>query len=281
MDNTKSKKRSSQLESKDVGEFHYFQFFTKNEINIYLQIDLQQLTPSLVSLLKELNFTEVTVKGGMHELQQKDNCRILKINDASSQVVKNIIAITETDRYGLESLNQKLGYQVYRYKGVGLMVMSNRSQVWELGVMPNFGSKEDRLASACVLTRFLTWALDQLGYVGFWGVTVDNGVVIMKPKQCNYEAVFINPKERTILSREGKKAIKGQLSIIRLDEHVQNEPIGMSNEELISFLSYHTTYFDMNGLSFSARQSIFNLVSLSKGLIYPKDSFKSRTDLSL
>ena len=55
----------------------------------------------------------------------------------------------------------------------------------------------------------------------------------------------------------------------------------MTNEELLSFMSAHSSYLDYQGLSVPVRQMIQTLAKMTEGLVHPEESFRPRTDLSL
>ena len=120
-----------------------------------------------------------------------------------------------------------------------------------------------------------------MGIVGFWGVPVDEGVVVMKQHESRGESVYIDIKRQNVITVDGVKKIKGRFKVLRLDPTLKGRNVAMTAEEFLSFLSFHCNYFDYVGPSLPIRQMITSLPSYAVGLVHPRESFKPRTDLSL
>ena len=150
-----------------------------------------------------------------------------------------------------------------------------------MGVLDSFTSESNLMTFRSILNRYLSWALVPMGIIGFWGVPVDEGVVILSQDESEGEAVFVDVLNSSVLSLDGQKTVKGPFNILRLDSTLHDRNIGMSREELISFMSQYCTYFDYSGLSYPVRQLIQHLSRVSIGLVYPRESFRPRTDLSM
>jgi hypothetical protein len=104
---------------------------------------------------------------------------------------------------------------------------------------------------------------------------------VLRRKEALGEAVFIDVREKRIFSIDGVTPMKSNFTILRLDSVLKDKNIPMSNEELISFLTVNSTFFDYQGLNVPIRQAIQSLVKVAKGIVHPRESFKPRTDLSL
>jgi hypothetical protein len=83
------------------------------------------------------------------------------------------------------------------------------------------------------------------------------------------------------MSMDGAIALPIRFKLMRLDRHLKNKNIKMTSDELLSFLSVNTSYFDPEGNSLAIRQLLSALSRLSEGLIHPSESFSPRTDFSL
>lgn len=262
----------------------YFQYQKELNLPIYLSADLTTFDPSFGEFLTKQRFVKLSDKEeieALNELKKNNNARILHISEASPIVAKQIQSTMESDRYGAESIIPKDGYRVYRYKDMGLMVYSFGAREWQLGCYRDFGSSSKAVASRTMINRFLSWSLVPCGIVGFWGVTVDDGMVAQRPLDSKGEAVFIDIKGQRMISLDGVKKLHPHFKILRLDSTLKGRNIKMTSEELLSFLSSHCTYLDSAGLSVPVRQMIQALSKMTDGLLHPQESFRPRTDLSL
>ena len=262
----------------------YFQWNQEAGYPVYVRCDLTQFGAEMLTLLAQMRFTEIEPTK-LQEVQQHLDSnpygRVLSIKQAGQNVAKQIDQVAESDRYGAESIVPKEGYNVYRYRGVGLLVYAFSHMEWELGCFNSFGKAEDRIIYHSIMNRFLSWALAPLGVIGFWGVPVDEGMVVLRQKESRGETVYLDVKKRKLLSLDGVSEMKPRFKILRLDPNLNGRNIKMSSEELLCFLSVQSTYFDYRGLSVPVRQLICTLAVSTEGLVHPQESFKPRTDLSL
>ena len=161
------------------------------------------------------------------------------------------------------------------------MVYSFGVSEWKMGCFKDFGHPDDIFACRSVVNRFISWTLSSLGIVGFWGVPVDEGVVVMKQIESAAEAVYIDINERKLYSIDGERKIDSRFSILRLDSGLKDKNIRMTPEQMMSFLFHHCTFLDYSGPSTPVRQVIQYLSKNIEGQIFPKESFRPRSDLSL
>lgn len=266
----------------------YYQFQKDLNLPLFIAVDQGAFDSTLGDFLVSMKFVKLVDKeesAAIETIKNNHKSRCLSITEASPVVARQIDSTMESDRYGLESITPKPGYQVYRYKNEGIMVYSFGAKVWELGAFNDFGSlkasPEKKLASRIIINRFLSWSLASYGIVGFWGVTVDGGVVLQRAKDSKGEAVFIDVVGLRVLSLDGVKKMGPKFKVLRLDSTLKGRNIKMSSEELLSFLSAHCSYFDYKGLSVPVRQMIQTMAKFSEGLVHPEESFRPRTDLSL
>lgn len=263
----------------------YYQFATELELPIYIKVDFSTFDKKLASLLKELHFTELAKDKHqtiLDNLRKKPHARLLILQEASPSVARQIDSALETDRYGAEGITPKEGYRVYRFKGQVLLVYSFSSIVWQLGCFANFGADVKEHAEVrTIINRYLSWALSPLGIIGFWAVPVDEGMVVLRNVESKGEVVFIDVMNQNLISQDGIKKIKGRFNILKLDSTLRGRNIRMSSEELMGFLTSHSSFFDYSGLSMGVRQMICELSKHAQGLVHPRENFKPRTDLSL
>jgi len=263
----------------------YLQYFKDLDLPIYIRLDLSEFDSGVTSLLNKMNFSEISeekeAKKVLDRVNKEGGARLLTICEASSKVSRQIDMVAESDRFGHESIVPKANYNVYRYKGVALMVYAFSAPEWQMACYPDFGLDNEALANRSVINRFLSWSLTSLGYVGFWGVPVDEGMVLLRQVDSEGEAIFLDIRRKRMLTFDGYRKMNSRFKVMKLDSSLTDKNIRMNNEELLSSLSQYCTYFDYSGPSIPVRQLIQSIVKNVEGLLHPKDSFKPRTDLTL
>jgi hypothetical protein len=268
----------------EESKWTYFQYFKELGYQSYIRVNLEDFDTSLPGLLTQMNFIQLTPEEADEFEQGKSSDKkyhILTIEEASAPVSRQIDSSIESDYYGPESIVPKSGYQVYRYRGEALIVYSLAAKEWRMGCYPDFGAEDKKMAHRSIINRYLSWSLAHSGVVGFWGVPVDEGVVVLKQAESMGEAVFIDTAKRKVLTIDGEKRMRGHFTIMRLDSGLSGRNLMMSSEELLSFLSLHCTYFEYDGMIRAVRQMVQEISKTSSGIVHPKESFKPRTDLAL
>lgn len=260
--------------------YKYFQYHRDLSLPVYIRFDPAAHDESMLALLESMRFQELSDDEGK-SIRLGRNTRLLTIKVAGVRASRQMNEVFESDRFGRESVIPKSGYKVYRYKSLALMVYSYGAQEWECGVSPLFAHQDFIEQSQVVLNRFLCWALAPHGYLGFWGVPVDEGVVILKQHQSKGEMVFLDPRMRNVLSVDGLTTFPALIKVIKLDPRLQQRNVNMTSEELLTFLSTSSGYLDPEGLSVATRQLLQALSSQCMGINHPEESFKPRGESSL
>lgn len=263
---------------KDLKNISYYQFYQELNYPIFIKFESADFELNFQQILNDLGFSKVENKKLSKINIEKNTTKVLSIKEAVPKVVRQIRSIHfSSDRYGDESITPFGHYDLYRYRDVGMMVMGHENY-WEMGVC----FREDRVLKIKVMvTRFLSLALASQEVVGFWGVPVEEGFVVRKPQEANFESLFIDVHRGVILTQDGLKKIGAHLQILRLDETIHGESRRMTRESLVSFLCTNTTYFSYKGLDYQLRMAIFELVTYAEGIIYPVENFQPRTGLQL
>ena len=262
-----------------------YQYHDQKGFPVFVAIEGYGEDESLVTLSKildQMKFSELSpkeVEALPTRLDNEVQARLLVLRPATSKVTQQIDSASKSDRFGYESVLPKTGYKVYRFKGMALMVYSYAANTWECGVTEAFGQGEEGIfAARTVINRFLSWALAPHGVIGLWGVPVKEGLVVLKQSESQGEVVFIDMNEKLLLSMDGKKGIPLRFRIMRLDNKLSGRNIRMTSDELLSFLSVHSSFLDPMGLSRPMRQLLQALSRLAEGLIHPRESFQSRDE---
>lgn len=255
----------------------YFQYASELDLPVFLGVHLGGFDSSLTGFLTQCGFTLMpqTDTQGVEERLEEENARLLRLEMAGARARTQICQHVESDRFGEESLVPSEGYRVYRLRSLALMIVSYGASEWKLGVLPEFGMDSHLMASRAVVNRYLSWALAPFGIAGFWGVPVEQGVVIDKQKHSEGEVVFFDVVRNRLLTSEGVHPFKSNFHIIRLDSVLKQSTQAIGRDELMGFLSTHCTYFSLQGLSVPVRQVIQTVARQFDGVRYPQASFRS------
>jgi hypothetical protein len=272
------------MEAQFKKEYTYFQYYKEFNLPIFIKLSLGEFELGIVEFLNEICFTKLSNEENkkiVDEIDKNPKSKVLRFTEATPLIAKNINFFPEGDMFGLESVFEKSYFRIYRYKKIAIQVFSSAAKEWELGCYNDFGVGENQFAYVTVINRFLSWAMASNGIIGFWGVPVDEGVVIMNHKESKGEAVFLDIYKNVVYTLDGVKKLDINFLILRLDNILRGRKIQMKSSELLSFLAVHCCYFDTKGLSVPIRQMIRRISVNIKGLIYPRENFKPRTDLSI
>lgn len=257
-------------------KFKYFQFHKDLNYSIFLKIEDNLFNDSSLKLFTELGFDEIDYKLFSSMPVKAGITKLLKINKAGHRAARQISsAFIGFEKYGNENLSSQGSYSVYRYKSLGMMIFSDTSYEWELGLVD---FEKNMQGLKVVLNRFLSLALKNLSVLSFWAIPVDEGFVIMNQAQSLGEAIFIDIKNNKMLTQDGSKDLPVFLNILKLDSSLRQESRVMSREELLSLLSTKLCYISQTGvIDYRLKDSLFSLLDFSQGLHYPEDNFQARS----
>ncbi len=259
-------------------KFSYYQYQSELGYQVSLRFDDFDFENQLTDTLEVMGFDKVEREKIKDQSFNLNETKILKIAKASSRVGRQIDRSDFVfDKYGPESFSQMGSYDVYRYKGVGMMILGEGNYLWELGLKDT----NDGAALRVMLTRFLSFALASSGVIGFWGVPVEEGFVVMGQRAANSESLFVDLAKGSIITLDGRKTINSNLQILRLDSTLLNEMKRMKPENLYSFLSTNTTHLAYSGFNVRLKDSLLELSQVATGFIYPEDHFKPRADITI
>lgn len=254
----------------------YFQFQKEIEYSLFIKIETDQLNDNLKHTFNSIGFNEITEKEFKEKDLQRYKTRILSVKEATHKVARQIShSFLGMERYGNENITTQGNYEVYRFKNVGMMVLSQMTYEWELGLI-DLEEKQDQIK--IMLTRFITWSLVEQGVVAFWGVPVEEGLVVMNQKESAGEAVFLDVNNHKMITQDGTKKLPPYIQFLRLDPVLRGETKLMSKEELLSYLTTNVSFFTVSKLPFDLVRNIKNIVHFSEGIIYPKENFEPRSE---
>lgn len=255
----------------------YYQYRPELKYQVFLRLEDHDLDNTLSLSFENLGFKKLEEDELKGMAFDKSQTRVLKISEASPRVASQIRGFgSGLESYGPESLSSHGNYQIYRYNGFGMMVFSENTPSWELGLV-NPGQNREKFEM--MLVRFLSWALASRGVVGFWAVPVEEGFVVMKPVESKGEAVFIDMGQMKIITRDGFRPLNSELQVLRLDETLTNESKKMAKEALLSFLTTNSTHFSYHGLNPAMRTSLYEFTSIATGFVYPTVNFRPRANI--
>ena len=263
--NTKEKKTFTQ----------YFKWQPKLGYELYLKLENEEMVNHLEPAMKTIGFEKIEEKDvKSSKVYSPKESTIVTIKKASHKLNSKICLSNGLfDSFAEESVYSQGLYSIYRFKGAGLLIFAENKFEWELALKYN---SLDLDTFRVMLTRLVSFALAPQGVVGFWGVPVDEGVVIRRAFETKFESVFIDLKREVMVTYDGIKDIECGLQVLRLDHALDRDPIRMRNEELLSFFSSHHTYLSYMGQHPVIKQTLISLVKASEGFVYPEKRFKPR-----
>lgn len=259
-----------------ANEYSYYKFRKDLDYQIYLRFEDFDFESQLVETLELIGFSKVERDDVKKISFYKNNTRVLKVSKAAARIHRKM------DGQGLLKINeqecfQAMGlYDIYMYKNVAMMVLGEQNPLWELGIK----STEDSYALRVVFTRFLSMALSSQGVIGFWGVPVEQGFVMLNQGESNSESIFIDIEKGHYMTFEGVQALPNDLEILRLSPTLKDEALRMPKESLYSFLSMKSVLPVRRNKPEKYLQALYELTQVATGVEYPETNFKSRLQAS-
>ncbi|MEC7183511.1 MAG: hypothetical protein VXW15_12405 [Bdellovibrionota bacterium] len=266
-------------------------FYLGEELNypIYLKVQDQAVPKEIVDMILSFGFKaldEERSKEIESVLREREDSRVLDIRCASPDVRLQLSRIQESDLYGFESIIPQNGYNVYRYKDGGVLVFSSSANIWKLGCWTGFKEGDDlKKAYNIILNRFVSWAFVEHGVIGFWGRILGKEIELLKQKESNGEAFYVDTEKNVAFNFKGELLSIQNVDIVREERGVVMAPNkkkrAVSKERFISLLFGSCTFFDLKGLSVRVREMIVKIAKTQCGYIKPKSKDGSARDLSL
>lgn len=255
--------------------FSYYQYRKNLGYPIYIRFEEAEFEKAFVEVLGILGFDPVPRDEIKNVELNPKRTKILRVIKSNTRISKKISAPQLGDsRFGAEQVSNVGSFTVYCYQHVAMLVFSEATLMWELGVK----DINDQKALRIVFTRYLSFALATQNIVGFWGVPIEQGIVILSPKEANFETVFVDLDRSKLLTYEGEKNLDADCQVLRLDSMLQTEMRQMKPEQLLSFLSQRTSLITPVGIQAKMRGIIWELSQLLVGYTYPESKFQSRED---
>ena len=248
----------------EQSNFTYYQFYQNLGYPIFIRLGVSLKEGRVQKLIKDLGFEELDSKTAKKIAVNKMLTKVLTVTKASPRSYQQIMGSSSLDVYGKEVLTKNKNFDIYLCRRIGMMIFSQYSNVWELGVASDLETTEDLMAMRVMLNRFLSWALAPLGVVGYWGITSNEGIVVMKQDQSFGEVVYIDIHKNAVLSSTGHAKLEGGLKILRSAKS-PNYSKKINREELISFLSTSTTYFAHGNLPINLKRVVMKIGSMAIG----------------
>ncbi len=232
----------------------------------------------LNSVFKEMGF--------QNESKDEDrfNGRTIKVlfTDVSSiRKLSASSAIPLQNQTG-ELVYRKLGHSVYVYRDFAAVIYSSQAKEWKCYLNGNpqlWNNIEMNILFKMVVGRILSLIFEKTSIVGFFGVPVEEGVVVMNAKEAKGEFVFFDVQNKKIITQDGVKSFDFPNKILRLETTHSNYEKKMRPEELYSFLMARTALLSLGVNNLYQVNAIKKLTKLSEGVIFPEKSFKPRVSV--
>lgn len=264
------------MDRKEEKKFiQYFKWQPKLGYELYLKFENQDMVDHLDPTLKTVGFEKIDEKDvKSSKIFSPKESTVITIKKASHKLNSKInFSNGMFDSFAEESVYTQGYYNIYRFKGAGLLIFAESKFEWELALKYN-GLDLDKFR--VMLTRLISFALAPQGVVGFWGVPVDEGVVIRRALDTKFESVFVDLTREVLITYDGIQDIECGMQVLRLDQALDRDPIRMRKEELLTFFSSHHTYLSYMGQHPIIKQTLMSLVNACDGFVYPEKRFKPR-----
>lgn len=251
--------------------FTYFQYKKEDNYQVFLRFEDAEFEEILTSVISKLGFSKLEREEVKNIKYIANKTKILQVGRASTILSRKIDeAEFSQSSYGFETLTNMGTYEVYKFRHIGMMILSQNKHVWELGIKETSNIE----ALYAIFGRYLSYALASEEVVGFWGISVDNGLVVMTPEKSSYEFVLIDTKKSLIHNFDKTKKMNPNFEIIRLNDAMLSGHKMMSREELFSYLSANTTYLSYMGFEIGIRDAVSKLAKNSLGCVLPESDFQ-------
>jgi hypothetical protein len=248
----------------EATKWSYFQFRKNHQYKIYIKFKQDELNPKFSHLLQELGFSALD-EGEVKKVQlQKDNSKMLTVQEASARLQLQIHGSDILDKYGPESLSLHMGVPLYTFRRVGVMGQPVSKSLWDLAIHSDISQTDQMVGLRIILVRFLSQALAEQGIISYWGTLKEDTIYMMKQAQSFGEAVFIDLQKRMIFYNGGEAKLGPTLKIIRRDQEAVHSSL-MSREDLIGFMSVSTCLMSFNGITPAMKKNIYELSSRASG----------------
>jgi hypothetical protein len=250
----------------------YFQYRKSYDYPIFIRFKQEELNPKFSHVLNEMGFNTLTDIESKKISLHRQHTIILTIQEASSRLQHQIAGSDALDKYGPESLSLEMGMPVYTYRKVGVMGLPLSKTLWDLAISPDLSHTDQMVGLRVIFVRYLSQALAGQGVLCYWGTVKDDAIIVMKQVQSYGEAVLIDVNKRVIFSNNGEMRLGSSIKIIRKDQEVRN-PLRMSREDMIGFLSVSTCLLSFNGITHSMQKAIYELSTNTIGSYAISENF--------
>lgn len=250
------------MQSVSNEKYTYYQFFKDQAVPVYIRLRIAEFDPEISGFLQIMNFTELDSKEGEQAEQNiasSQHAKVLTIDEATPMVASQIRSNFQDDKYGKESIVQKPGYNVYRYKNMAMIVLSLASNEWLMGTFPEFGQNQKEYECRVIINRYLSWALAPMGIAGFWGKKLKEGILLGRMHEMNGNAIFVDYRNHKLFTAREVTSLRRSESFIKIDPLHKSVPAKMRFEDAQAFLAIHSAYFGANGMPLVNRQVIATL----------------------
>lgn len=167
---------------------------------------------------------------------------------------------------GLETVWSQKGHYSYYHKATALMSYAFPVKEWKLGLLPPNGGES---SYQLTLIRFLSWALSGMGGIGVWGHLFQKGAMVTAFKGEKSEAVFLDTKNKRLISTEGTIQEEEMLCVYRSDACISHAK-RFTPEEVYGLLLARTTFLHPFGVPLEARESMMRIGQHGFGVRVPQ-----------
>ena len=121
----------------------FYQWQRAHGYPVFLRVHRELHEGRLQKLVTDLGFQEIPEADHRKVNLSKAGTKILTLSRASTRVAQQVMTPDSLDKFGSEVLNYRGEAQVYMYRRLGMMVFSQGTAMWELGLVSTLETTED------------------------------------------------------------------------------------------------------------------------------------------
>ncbi|MDA8792668.1 hypothetical protein N9N67_05450 [Bacteriovoracaceae bacterium] len=255
----------------------YYKYAYEDDFTVifkFSEVNLEEVFERSLSDVgfEKLDFSQVS------QIRIDGDTYFVTINSSSSQFINRIsnqnkIQLAKSE---IESVHLIGANQVYLLDDKLFWSKTPNRLRWEVGLVLSKFSQDAQKNSRLFLARILSSIAAEYNIFSFFGVPVEEGLVVLNPVHSHFEFVLIDNDRSKITTFDGEKSLKDELELIRLTQENFDEPKFMKADELFSFLMNGLNYFSINSLPKKITKSVYEFSQMVSGVIYPEENFKPR-----
>lgn len=255
----------------------YYKYVYEDDFTVIFKFTEVELEEAFERSMTDVGFEKLDFSQ-VAEIRIDGDTYFVTFNSSNSQFINRISNQNkiQLSKSATESVHLIGANQVYLLEDKLYWSKAPNRLRWEVGLVVGKFNQEAQKNSRLFLARILSAIAAEYNIFSFFGVPVEEGIVVLTPQKAHYEFVLIDEAREKITTFDGEKSLKNELELIRLTQENFDEPRFMKADELFSFLMNGLNYFSINSLPKKITKSVYEFSRMVAGVIYPEENFKPR-----